>query len=783
MDEHDPLVGRQQELADVNSALAAHRLVTITGLGGVGKTRLASAIAARHAARGDGVAFVDLAPVSAAAGVLDAIAAGIGAGESAGQDLETAVIVRLGDAPRLLILDNLEHLLEARALVARLLAGADTVTVLATSRVALGLDDEHEIRLESLAGAATAGDVETAPATQLFLRRARDHGHLRTLDPRDAPAVAAVCRRLDGLPLAIELAAAWTGVFSPRAIARRIDDASLPLADEAEPRHVSLEQVVTATLDLTSVGDRRIFDRLGVFAGPFDDAAAAAVLDGDAGVLPALRNLEAASLVRASADEAGEPRFVLLETVRAIARERLRASGSLVDAEARHGAWYATRATAAADALRTRTFNNADASAQLADRNVVVAFERAVDRGDAELAGRISAALASYGIQAGILRETVARLRTALAMGEMTPGVRSDVLLALVNLRAALGDLDGLIPDAEEAVELARRSGSDIRVVRAVVALGSWTQTGAIELLTEGGTLAERIGYTWGATAAWNNLGNVLAEVGRLEDAIDMYSRAITMADASGDTAGASLSLMSRGAAELELGNVDRALADIRDADRRLPPDGGGSVSFRVWTGSTLATAEACAGLDADAARTLAGTIDMVVRLDSPPEYDSWLDGAFAVLANTEPALAARCLGALDTAIRPEGSIMSSSRLNRRIAARVERAIGPRRLAANRAAGRVVDRRTLFDQLAEVVRAAARRNEPRIAAPYGDLTARELRVLDLLARGRTDPEIGAELGIAPKTASVHVANLKAKLGVDTRVEAVLFARDHLGPGD
>ena len=95
---------------------------------------------------------------------------------------------------------------------------------------------------------------------------------------------------------------------------RRIDDASLPLSDDAEPRHVSLEQVVFATLELTSEGDRRVFDRLGVFAGPFDDAAAAAVCDGDAGVLPALRNLEAASLVRVSADAAGEPRFRLLET-------------------------------------------------------------------------------------------------------------------------------------------------------------------------------------------------------------------------------------------------------------------------------------------------------------------------------------------------------------------------------------------------------------------------------------------------------------------------------------
>ena len=781
MDERDPLIGRLSEVANVEASLRAHRLVTITGLGGVGKTRLAGEIAERLASRGDTVSFVDLAPVTTPAGILDAIAARIGASETASRDLEAAVAERFSATPCVLVLDNLEHLLDGRALLARLLAAAGSLTILATSRVALGLAEEREIRLDSLAGAQAEADIETAPATQLFLRRARDHGHLWTLDPRDAPAIAELCRRLDGLPLAIELAAAWTGVLTPRSIVRRIEDSSLPLADEHEPRHVSLEQVVTATLGLTSDIDRRVFDRLGVFAGPFDDAAVAAVCGGETGVLPALRALEAVSLARASADEAGEPRFMLLETVRAIARQRLRDAGSLADAEARHGAWYATRAIAAADDLRTRTFNNSEASARLADLNVVVAFERAVDRGDAELAGRLAAALASYGIQAGILRESAARLRTALAMGETSPGTRSDVLMALVNLRAALGELDDQVPDAQEALALARLSGSDIRVVRALVALGSWTQVESIERLVEGGELAERIGYTWGAAAAWNNLGNELADRGRFDEAIDMYSRAVRVDEASGDTAGAGLSLMSRGAAELELGNTDRALADVREASRRLPADGGGSVSFRLWTGTTLAIAEATAGLPAEAVGTLASTIDLVLALDSPPEYDAWLDAAFAVLANTQPLLAARCLGALDVATRSDGSVMSSTRLNGRIAAKVERSVGRHRLALKRAEGQRVDRRALFDQLAAAVRAEARRGEARVAGPYGDLTARERRVLALLAQGRTDPEIGAELGIAPKTASVHVANLKAKLGVETRVEAVLFARDHLGP--
>ena len=410
-----------------------------------------------------------------------------------------------------------------------------------------------------------------------------------------------------------------------------------------------------------------MFDRLGVFTDPFDDAAAAAVCDGDADVLPALRNLEAASLVRVSADAAGEPRFRLLDTVRQIALRRLHEAGLLTDVEMRHGAWFAARATAAADDLRSRTFNNADASARLADRNVVVAFERAVDRGDAELAGRVAAALASYGIQAGLLRDSAARLRRALSMGEMSPGVRSDVLMALVNLRAALGDVADQARDGQEALSLARRAGSDIRVVRALIALGSYTQLESIERLTEAGEMAERIGYSWGAT---RRRGTTSVTRSRL--AADSRRRSRCTAgpcgwpNASGDLAGASLSLMARAAAELELGNTDRGLADVREASRRLPADGGGSGSFRLWTGTTLAEAEAAAGLDAEAAATLAGTIGMVLRLDLPLEYDAWLDGAFAVLAKTQPLLAAKCLGALDDVKRSDGSVMSSSRPNRR---------------------------------------------------------------------------------------------------------------------
>ena len=214
------------------------------------------------------------------------------------------------------------------------------------------------------------------------------------------------------------------------------------------------------------------------------------------------------------------------------------------------------------------------------------------------------------------------------------------------------------------------------------------------------------------------------------------------------------------------------------EAERKFPADGGGCVAFRLWTHTTRAIAEASAGLHAEAAASLAGTVDTVVSLDSAAEYDGWFEAAAAVLAVPHPVLAARCLGGLDAVTQLNGSPASNTRLNRRITAGLERSIGRHRLEVARASGRTRDRRALFDELAAAARADARLDAARTAGPYGDLTPRERRVLELLARGRTDPEIGVELGIAPKTASVHVANLKAKLGVDTRVEAVL-ARDNL----
>ena len=452
-----------------------------------------------------------------------------------------------------------------------------------------------------------------------------------------------------------------------------------------QPRHVSLEQVVSATLDLTSEGDRQVFDRLGVFVGPFDDAAVAAVCDADAGVLAALRNLEAASLVRVAADEMGEPEFTLLETVRSIARRRLEDAGSLADAEARHGAWYAARATTAADDLRSKTFNNAEASARLADPNVRRGIragggtgrcrDRRAPRGGLRLVRRPG------GVAARVGDPAADRARD----GRRVTGTRADLLTALLNVRGMLGEHGDQAPLGRQAVALARESGSERTLVRAMIALASWALVDPIELLIEAGDLAERIGYAWGAAAAWNNLGSALGDRDRHEEAVDVYGKAVLLFAARGDAAGEAMALMSRAGVELQLARTADALVDVREAERKLPAGGGGSVAFRLWTHTTRAIAEASAGLHAEAAASLAGTVDTVVSLDSAAEYDGWFEAAAAVLAVPHPVLAARCLGGLDAVTQLNGSPASNTRLNRRITAGLERSIGRHRLETARA--------------------------------------------------------------------------------------------------
>ncbi len=771
------LVGRDPAIRTIVDRLATSQLVTLTGLGGIGKTAVAREIARRHLALGGRAVMVDLVSVDRAGAVATAVASAVGAADDPAGDLLASVIERLDAAPALLVLDNFEHVLDAAGLVELLgTTTHDDVQVLVTSRVALGIPSEAVVSLEPLELPAAAGDIESATASALFLRRARERGRLHELDPDDASAIVEICARLDGLPLALEIAAGWSGLLTPRAIARRLADGRLDMTG-TDARQASVAAIVDATLGLVGEKARQVFPSLGVFSGPFDEAAADAVLD-VRGSLTALRDLERVALVRPSADVRGEPRFELLETIRAaalqVASDRQRRA-----AARRHIAHYADRAVAAAAAVRQTSFHDPGAGRDLADPNVGVALSRAFELRMGDPAVRLAAALATRAMQTGILREPLAQLERAMTLPGLTVATRSDGMNALVSLRGALGLTDGQEAGAREALRLARAARSPERIVRTLITVGNWTSEGAAGCYSEAAELAESVGYGWGAATAWSGLGDALWIEGRTDAAIAAAERGRAASLRDGDHAGVASRGLSLGEYELNLGRTEAALSHLTESVAMFR-EHPGLPFFQTAAECVLAAAEARSGNVGGAYRTLSRAGRRVATAESAEDLTSWLEAAAIVLETRHPVMAIRCVGAVEEIAAMSGLPRASQRLHHDAVRRIELVIGRARVEQERAAGRSANPSVLFADVDRTVRREAGPDADLIVAPFGSLTAREQEVLVQLADGRTDRQIGDALGMTPKTASVHVANLKAKLGVQTRVEAALFARDRLG---
>ena len=360
-------------------------------------------------------------------------------------------------------------------------------------------------------------------------------------------------------------------------------------------------------------------------------------------------------------------------------------------------------------------------------------------------------------------------------------GLQSDAMNALVSLRGALGRLDGQEAGAREALAHARRAEDPVRVVRTLITLGNWMAGDRTPVYTEAAELAERVGYGWGAATAWNSLADAHWTAGRTDEAMAAIVRAQEASERQGDRTGVAMTLSSRGEYELNLGRTAIALAHMDEAVAILRSMPGVPI-FTTIALTVQAMGRALSGRLDDAFEALAEAAQRVEAAESAEDVRSWLEAAAVVLEPRHPASAARCLGALD-GLRVEAEPPRVSAVVLEAAAsRIERTIGRPRLDRERAAGRAADPMALFRDLARVVRREAGPDAGRLRAPFGSLTAREEQILRQLAEGRTDREIGAELGIAAKTASVHVANLKAKLGVETRVEAALVARERFGGG-
>jgi predicted ATPase len=448
-------VGREAETDEVQAELRTHRLVTLTGVGGVGKTRLAAEVAAHLADEfPDGVWLFELAAVTDPAAMPDAVASVLGVTAQAGMTMADSVAAALEGRLRLLVFDNCEHLRNAAAdLVETILARSPTVRVLATSREGLGLADEQLWPVPSL----DIGAGSDSAAVVLFGERARSVSpHFSLTDAEEAAAVVEVCRRLDGIPLAIELAASRMASMSPTEVRDRLDQRFRLLVGSRRgiERHQTLRHAVAWSYDQLDDDEKALLERCSVFAGGFDlqSACAIAGLD-DVDEFAVLDLLDA--LVRKSlfvADRrAGRTRFSMLETIRQFAEDQLVARGEATQVRTDHARYFAGRETDILplwDSPRQREAYEWFA-AELA--NLRTAFRWAADHGDLDTAG----AIASYAGLFGYLVENTEAVAWAEELVEPARAVDHPRLAALYVVAAlcwTLGRIDDAVGYAEASL-------------------------------------------------------------------------------------------------------------------------------------------------------------------------------------------------------------------------------------------------------------------------------------------------------------------------------------------
>ena len=590
-----PLVDREQEVPAVRELVrgAGVRLVTLTGPGGSGKTRLAVETAARlQPDFADGVRFIELAPVRAAELVPGALAAGLGLNTSDGR-LRGDLLAYLRPRRLLLVLDNFEQVADGAPLLAQLLATAPGLKILVTSRTALNLSSEHEFPVLPLpvppAGAELdAGTAEQYAAIRLFTERAQAVARGFELTSRNVGAVAEICRRLDGLPLAIELAAARVRLLPPPALLARLSD--WPSVLSGGPRDLPERQrTMKNTLDwsfaLLSPGEQALFARLGVFAGGFGLPAAEAVggagtpgqLDSGGPVIDALDSLVDSSLVRADT-RGDEPRFRLLEIIRQYALERLRASGAWAEAHDRHAAYFVALAQPSESDLRgdgqLAWLNRLESEAG----NLNAALTWLVDQGQVGQVIAFQWATWRFWWLRGRVAEHSRIWKDALAQQlDMTPHQRALALAGAGFTYLADGDLDRAGTAFGQSLPLFGQAGDALRGALAAATLGhvraaQHDDQRAQAVLNQArnmlpaagpGTGYDRVQYLLDVVLIDSFLGQVELNNTNFDRAASLFTSAL---DAARGTADRFTILISR----YDLALSSRARGDLDDAVRQL---------------------------------------------------------------------------------------------------------------------------------------------------------------------------------------------------------------------
>jgi predicted ATPase/DNA-binding CsgD family transcriptional regulator len=744
-------VDRRQELIDVRRLLSQSRLVTVSGAGGVGKSRLALRLAAQSQRTFDGgVRLVELASVSDPSLVAETVASSLQVPGRSNRDPLEALTTSLAGKSLLLVLDNCEQLTDACGpLVAELLRHAPQLRVLVTSRELLGLPGEAVYRLQPLRVPAEADSVagaSTYSAVSLFADRAATAMNGFAISSDNIEAVAGLCRRLDGMPLAIELAAAHTRSLSPRQILERLDDRFRLLAGRGagvHPRHRSLRAAVEWSYDLCSKPEQLMWNRLSVFAGDFDLAAAEAVCGGPGMSTPdvakAIADLVDKSVVVSEPHPTGM-RYRLLETIREYGLHRLRDPVAPVDETAvpesvlrvHHLGWYVELAG---------EYDRAwfgPRQAEWLERlggelpNIRAALSFAVDNPEHARAGLRLAGNLCFFWRLTAMREGESWMRRLLDLDPEPTRERARALSAVAWQKAAKGEREASMEVAQESLDLAMSHDPE-RVARAMLLLGTLTrlhdQDKGMDLLEEAVVRARELGSDAETAYAVFGLGWALGLSGEPAAAGPMFAECVDICTAAGE---------------------------------------------HWWRGVVNLRRALVAWLHDDAAGMAAAAAESVLAAGEVPDLLTCADAVnilAALQVGEDDSRAAYLLGAADRYWQDAGgSIVHSPPWAGLLEERMSRC----RVCLGDVVYDAAYRRGKEDPLeAAIATALGQRRQPTEARAHEGptdfgLTRRELEVVRLIAEGLTNKQIADRLVISPRTAETHVQNVLVKSGFTTR---------------
>ncbi len=794
-------IGREGELAVVRALVGGSRLVTLTGAGGAGKTRLALQVAAWLLdGAGDGVWFADLAPVGDPDLVAVTVADVLGVRQEPGRPVLGTLVEAVAGRNLLVLLDNCEHLIGACAKLAdALLRHCPGLALLATSREPLGIGGEHVYRVPSLEVPADGDDPEViraSEAVRLLADRAAAQGVPLAGDEETAEVAGRICRRLDGIPLAIELAAARLRMMPAGQLEARLDERFALLTGgsrAALARQQTLRAMVDWSWELLNPAERAVLAALSTFAGGFGLVAAEAVAAGPdasaaevAGLLGALVDK---SLVQFGDAGAGPGRYRLLETVRQYAAGQLDALGpaAVNQARAAHRDYYLALAEAASPQLigpdQGAWLDRLDA--ELGNLRAAIAFS--LTQPDREPGLRLAASLRVFWQARGHGSEAADALRALLdAPAAQATLTRARALAAAAALVERMGSYATAEDYCQEALAIATPAGDDYLVAdllhqQAWGLLHQGQPGAALPLIERGLDLARRLGEPHLAARllsarayATNFAGD---HAGAARDAL----QSLQLFRQTGDQRAVGVGLGNLADYELSAGDLDAArrhLVEALDISRAL------SNRYGIYYGAfNLGLAEYLGGSPDAAEALFAESLDLAMRMGMKRNTAYALIGlALTSQGGADPGRSARLHGAADEALADQGHALAplEARLARLDRQRLRAMMGDEAFEAEYAAGRTLDPAGAAHQALQGMQAGcagALVRDPDAAtsgAAVTVLTPRELDVLKLVAQGLSNSDIARRLVLSEHTVHRHLANILRKLGLSSRAAAAAW---------